>query len=169
MKIHGKERPKYTSSCMTKDVMPVARTSFCIQAYQVTHRRSATFRWALYLETSSYWDQYVPADSVEFLEQWLLVSGGGIWVFGEGRGKVHGVCVDSDQRVDRKEGTPTGNHLFMIRTTANFFSQPKWRHICPLMTQLAGHAGGSRVFCSTDVCLHGLPCLLRHRGMYCRE
>ena len=72
MKIHGKERPKYTTSCMTKDMIPVARTSFCIHAYQAAHRRSATFKWALYLETSSNWDQYVPADSVEFLEQAMI-------------------------------------------------------------------------------------------------
>lgn len=53
---------------MTNDMIPVARTSFCIQAYQAAHNLSATFRLALYLPISSNWPQYVPEDkTVEFL------------------------------------------------------------------------------------------------------
>ena len=33
MIIHGSERPKYTISCITNDMMPVARTSFRIYSY----------------------------------------------------------------------------------------------------------------------------------------
>lgn len=70
MRIHGRERPKYTSSCIANDMMPVARTSFCIHAYQAAHSLSATLRWALYLETSLNWLQYVPEDNtVEFLRR----------------------------------------------------------------------------------------------------
>ena len=50
-------------------MMPVARTSFCIQAYHAAHNLSATFRLALYLLISSYWPQYVTeGNTVEFLQ-----------------------------------------------------------------------------------------------------
>ncbi len=72
MIIQGSERPKYTSSCITNDMTPVARTSFCIKAYQAAHKRSRTLKWTLYLEISSNWPQYVSggdenSDVVEFL------------------------------------------------------------------------------------------------------
>lgn len=46
----GRERPKYTASCITKDIMPVARISFCIHAYQDAHSSSMTlsFWFVLY-------------------------------------------------------------------------------------------------------------------------
>jgi hypothetical protein len=33
MMIQGRDLPKYTNSCIRKDMMPVARTSFCMYAY----------------------------------------------------------------------------------------------------------------------------------------
>jgi len=40
MIIQGKLRPKYTTSCMVKLMMPVARTSFCMYVYQASHNFS---------------------------------------------------------------------------------------------------------------------------------
>lgn len=57
---------------MANDMIPVARTSFCIQAYQAAHNLSATFSSVLYLPISSNWPQYVPEDKiVEFLYRML--------------------------------------------------------------------------------------------------
>lgn len=44
---------------MTKDMIPVASTSFCIQAYHAAHRRSRTLSFTLYAPISSKVFQYV--------------------------------------------------------------------------------------------------------------
>lgn len=54
----GRARPKYIISCIIKDMMPVARVSFCIKTYQVAHNLSAMLRCTLYLDNSSNWPQY---------------------------------------------------------------------------------------------------------------
>lgn len=72
MMAQGIDRPKYTSSCITNDKMPVASTSFCIQAYQAAHIRSKRLRWTLYLEISPNWLQYVSGMAVRKVVEFLL-------------------------------------------------------------------------------------------------
>ena len=59
MIIHGRDRPKYTNSCIPNDMIPVARTSFCMYAYHAAHSFSAKFKCMLYFEISSKLPQYV--------------------------------------------------------------------------------------------------------------